>query len=86
MKAERGELPRVQRTPGKAKSEARLEFEGLVAKVANRLRPNGAEATGKERPVRAHDEANPTSADDESPELLLAKLLRKVHLASDKVH
>jgi len=82
-KAERGELPCVKPTPNEAKSEERLEFEGLVAKVANRIHhaPKPPAAGGISQ--SANDEATP---DDEPPKELLAKLLRKVGLASDKVH
>lgn len=89
-KAERGEIPRATPTPDEAKSEGRREFEELVARVANRIRyrveGNGGEATGTQRPDHAQDEARTTGADDEPPEELLAKLLKKVGLASDKVH
>lgn len=80
-KAERGELKGKPATDEKKNGATWLEVE--VTKIANRLK-RGAKATGAHDPVRAHNETNPTGADDESPEELLTKLIRK--LASGKVH
>ena len=82
-KAERGELKGKPATDEK-RSKTWLEAE--VEKVANRL-THRAQSEGANRTVRrerTQPEANQTGADDELPEELLSKLLRK--LASDKVH
>ncbi len=85
-RAERGELPRVNPASGEEKSEARREFEGMIAKIANRIchRAETEEANGTAQ--RAHTEVNQTGADDEPTDELLARLLRKTNLVSDKVH
>lgn len=85
-KAECGELSKVKPATDEKKSEARLEIETMVAKVANRIRRAPKPPVATVQPGGAHGEAQPTGADNELPEELLARLLCKVGLTSNKVH
>lgn len=83
-KAERGEL---KMKPATDEKRSRTWLEAEVEKVANRLnhraQSEGASGT-RHDPGGERAAANHTGADEEPPEELLSKLLRK--LVSDKVH
>jgi hypothetical protein len=83
-KAERGELPKVKPATEEKRSETWLEME--VARIAKIIHATGARGEGASVTVRAQDEAKSTGADGELPEELLARLLGKTGLVSDKVH
>jgi hypothetical protein len=85
-KAERGELSKVKTATEEKRSKTWLEVE--VENVAKRIshRAQNEGARGMMRDQRAQDEAKSTGADDELPEELLARLLGKTGLVSDKVH
>lgn len=87
-KAERGELPDVEITPEKEKSEARSELDAYVARIADRtLRYKG---NPKFAPVKRSECADANREEisageaDEPPEALLELLMRKMD--SHRVH
>ena len=86
-KAERGELKgELKGKPATEEKRPETWLEAEVKTIAERLRHRARSEGARPMVRQAHADAKATGADDEPTDKILARLLRKAGLASDKVH